>query len=371
MRKTIEFFGTKYQFESDMTAIEASIKQGLLGASLYKSEVIAQFEQRLGNYLERKYVVTTGSCSDALAFSLSALELEPGSEVLVPAFSFIASASCVLRAGLVPVFVDLDRTTMCMNLDAAEKQITPRTKALVFAHLFGAVQNHDEIAAFCERHGLYFIEDFAQAFAPNLPWKPKRSTVTCLSFNPTKVFGGIENGGAVVTDEPEIAEKVRQWTYHGRIGSEEPSEFAGHVSLLTSMNAHYLMWKLDRFEDVVAKRLEILCRYSEGLRGLSGVTLVCDEKVNLNGHKVSILTERRDELKKYLAEHGVATRVHYARPLPYEPLFKNFVRGSYPEAEWVSSHILSLPIHTGMTSEDVDYIVDLVSRFFECDGGKA
>jgi len=365
MRKTIEFFGTKYQFESEMAVIEASIKQGLLGASLYKSEVIAQFEQRLGSYLERKYVVTTGSCSDALAFSLSALELEPGSEVLVPAFSFIASASCVLRAGLVPVFVDIDRSTMCMNLEAAEKQLTARTKALVFAHLFGAVQNHDEIADFCERHGLYFIEDFAQAFAPNLPWKPKRSAITCLSFNPTKVFGGIENGGAVATDDAKIAEKVRRWTYHGRIGSEEPSEFAGQVSLLTSMNAYYLLGKLDRFQEIVAKRLKILRRYSKGLRDLPGVSLVCDEKVNRNGHKVSILIERRDELKKYLAERGVATRVHYPRPLPDEPLFKNFVRGSFPEAEWVSAHVLSLPIHEGMTLDDVDYVVEVVHSFVE------
>lgn len=363
MRKTIEFFGTKNQFETDIVAVEDSINQGLLGASLYKSEVITHFEQRLSSYLKRKFVVTTSSCSDALAFSLEALNLEPGSEVLVPSFSFIASASCVLRAGLVPVFVDIDRTTMCMSLEAAEKQITSKTKALVFAHLFGAIQNQNEIADFCERHKLYFVEDFAQAFAPNLPTTPVGSTVTCLSFNPTKVFGGIENGGAVVTDDPKIAERVRRWTYHGRIGSEEPSEFAGHVSLLTSMNAHYLLWKLDRLPEVVAKRLEIVRRYSEGLRELPGIKIACDEKVNLNGHKFAILTERRDQLKKYLAENGVATRVHYARPLPQEPLFKQFVRGNFPEAEWVSSQVLSLPIHTGMTLEDVDYVVDLVRSF--------
>jgi dTDP-4-amino-4,6-dideoxygalactose transaminase len=213
---------------------------------------IASFESLIAKRCNRRHAVAVGSCTDALFFALESVGVNPGDEVLVTGYSFIASVSCIIRAGAIPVFVDIDPDDFMMSIKNAESKITAKTKAMVAVHLFGQALSIDVWENFCNRHNLALIEDGAQSLGSSYKGIPvgKMGQASCISFDPTKVVGAFGNGGVLLTDDPVIAENVKKLHYHGK----DPSgDFAilGYNSRMGSLQAALLSRQLEWFDEWV------------------------------------------------------------------------------------------------------------------------
>jgi len=213
----IPFFGTTREFLAHRAPIMERIERSLETGRMLQGEAVPDLERRVATQVGRRYAVAVNSCTDGLFFALRASGLEPGDEVLVPNLSFVATASSVVRASAVPVFVDVD-DSYNLSLDAARERVTPRTRAIVFVHLYGQMGDARRIETFARDHGLILIEDAAQAFGASFAGRNAGSlgSASCLSFDPTKPISAVGSGGMVLTDDGEIAARVRRLRYHGR-----------------------------------------------------------------------------------------------------------------------------------------------------------
>lgn len=331
----------------------------LIGAALadgraLQAPAVAAFETALADACGREHAVAVGSGTDALALALLAAGVGPGAEVLVPAVSFVASASCVLRVGAVPVFVDVDGHGL-LDLDDAARALSPRTRALVAVDLYGQPVDGDAFEVFAAAHDLVLVEDVAQALGAHWRDRPAGSigAVACCSFDPTKNVSAPGSGGAALCDDPELAARLRRLRWHGRDADGLHAEL-GYNSQLSTACAVVLHDKLALTAGWTERRRAIAAAYDDALAETEARPLgVAPDRTHVF-HKYVLRSPDRDGLQARLDAAGIDTLVHYALPLTRQPLFAAGpgVRPC-PAAERLCSAALSLPIHAYLDDDEV------------------
>lgn len=359
----------------DMAAQHAEIKQELLGAI---SRVIDRGDFVLGQEAERfeaefaalisvRYAVAVHSGTDALILALRALGIGAGDEVITVPNSFIASTACISLVGARPVFVDVQSD---LNIDPTliEAALTPKTKAILPVHLTGRAADMDKILKIAARHGLYVIEDSAQAVLAE--YKGRRvgalGQIGCFSLHPLKTLNACGDGGVLTTNDPEIAERLRVLRNLGLKSRDECVVWSGH-SRLDTLQAAILLVKLKYLTGWTEKRRAHAKRYQQTLSRIKEVVLPSDSPDCKSVYHVFVIrAKRRDELKQHLSQEGIETAIHYPVPVHLSPAAKllGYRSGDFPAAEAQAKEILSLPVHQDLTSQDVDYVCQTIKAFY-------
>ena len=322
-------------------------------------------EEELAAQAGVRHGVGLGSGTDALRLALIAVGVEPGDEVVTPAFSFVASATTIVMAGATPVFVDIEPATYGLDPERLERALTARTRAIVVVHLYGHPARIDRIAEIARRHGVALIEDAAQAIGAAWDGRPIGSwgDAACLSFYPTKNLGACGDAGLLLTDRDDVAEHVRRLRHHGDRGRYDHVEL-GYCSRLDEVQAAMLRVKGRRLEAWTEARRHLAARYRAGLAGLPLGLPGEDPRGRHIYHQFVVRHPRRDALAKALADLGVGTMVHYPRAVPDQPLFGSAAATAdaspWPQAWRAASEVLSLPCYPEMTDAEIEGVVAAV-----------
>lgn len=325
-----------------------------------------QFEKSFAKFCGTDYCIGCGSGLDALILILKALGIGAGNEVIVPSNTYIATALAVTYAGAKPVFAEPNIRTYNIDPALIEEKITPKTKAVIPVHLYGQPCDMDMIMAIADRHGLYVIEDCAQAHGAL--YKGKRTgsfgAAAGFSFYPGKNLGALGDGGAVTTNDKRLAEKIKAL---GNYGSDYKYHniYKGQNSRLDEIQAAFLSAKLPHLDRMNAGRGRIAKRYSDEIKNPEIILPYVIPEAEPVWHIFSIRCERRDELEKYLNEKEISTNKHYPIPMHLQECYKdlNISRGELPLAEKISGTQLSLPMYYGMTDEQIKYVIDCINDF--------
>ncbi len=338
---------------------------------------VEAFERKLAAVCATPHAIALSSGTDALLVSLMACGFERGDEVIVPSFTFFATAGSVVRAGLTPVFVDIEPRSFNIDPEAVAAAVTDRTRAIIPVHLFGQAADMARINEIAAAHGLVVIEDAAQAIGAGYEGQPVGGLgrLGCLSFYPTKNLAGLGDGGAVVTCDDELAARVRCLRNHGQTGAYE-HQYVGGNFRLDAIQGAALGLKIDRLASYNERRGQLACYYFEKLAGLP---LALPEAEAGRLHVYNQFTVRvgedarpagaareRDALLNHLNEHGVAARVYYPRGLHEQPCFAGLGRrvGDLDRTERACGQVLSLPIFPEMTGPQQDEVVAQVRSYF-------
>lgn len=331
-----------------------------------QGEECKAFSEEFAEYCGTKYCIGCGNGLDSLYLILKALDIGDGDEVIIPSNTFIATALAVTYAGATPVFVEPDIMTYNLNSDKIEEKITARTKAIIAVHLYGRPADMDGIVAISQKYSLRLIEDCAQAHGAE--YKGKKvggfGDAAGYSFYPGKNLGALGDGGAVVTNNSELADKVRML---GNYGSDYKYHhiYQGTNSRLDELQAAMLRVKLKNLDRWNKSRREIAEYYISNIKN-PDITLpmyrCMGEQV---WHLFVIRYKKRDELEKYLNSNGVGTNKHYPIPIHNQKAYTslNIEKGSLPIAEEISNTVLSLPLYYGMSLAEADYVIDIINDY--------
>ncbi|MFQ5589934.1 MAG: DegT/DnrJ/EryC1/StrS family aminotransferase [Phycisphaerae bacterium] len=327
---------------------------------------VAELEGLLASRVGVANAVGVSSGTDALLCSLMGLGIGSGDEVIVPAFTFFATAGAVVRVGATPVFVDIDARTFNLDPACVEAAITKRTRAIIAVHLFGQCADMRAIQQIATKHSLAIVEDAAQALGAT--YQGRRigawGDVACLSFYPTKNLGGFGEGGMILLNDTDLADVLRRLRNHGE-STRYLHERVGGNFRLDTMKAAILIVKLKKLDEFTRRRRYNAARYDELLDSSSVAVPYVPDQHHPVYHQYSILCDRRDELKACLADHGVACSVYYPVPLHLQPCFSylGYARGSLPVSERTCKRILSLPCHPMLSDEDLEHVASCVNAF--------
>ncbi len=357
----------------DMDAQQASIKDELdkrladvlASGKFILGPEVKELEEKLAAYVGTKYCITCASGTDALQIALMALNIGAGDEVITTAFTYIATGEVIAQVGATPVFVDIDPVTYNIDPSKIEEAITDKTKAIIPVSLYGQCADFDEINAIAEKNNLAVIEDGAQSFGAT--YKGKRScnlsTIGCTSFFPTKPLGCYGDGGAIFTNDENLAKAMDQIHRHGQDRRYHHIRM-GLNSRLDTMQAAVLLAKMTKFDEESKRREEIGKRYTSLLKEVKGVKTPQIKDGNTCVYaQYTIVVENRDELQAKLKEKDIPTAVHYPIPLNKQPIFENMSHvGEIPNAEYVAEHVISLPMSAWLKDEDMDRIVAAIKE---------
>lgn len=335
---------------------------------------VQRFASHLSSCLDVPYVIPCGNGTDALQIALMALDLKPGDEVIVPAFTYVAAAEVVSLLGLIPVWVDVDEKTFNINPWMIESAISPKTRAIVVVHLFGQCCDMEKIRQIAEQNHLYVVEDNAQSlgaevlFSDGTRWKAGTiAHIGTTSFFPSKPLACYGDGGAVMTSDDRLAERIRMIANHGQL-QKYHHKIIGCNSRLDTLQAAVLDMKLPHLEEFTAARQQVAKRYDEAFDQDSRWQIPCKAPYSTHvyhQYTLQVADGKRDDLQQYLKEKGIPSMVYYPLPLHKQTAFYGFSRiGSVLSvSEKLVQSVLSLPIHTEMTDEEVDYIIETVRNY--------
>lgn len=353
-----QFFQYQQEYE------EAALRVLRSGWYVLGNEV-KQFEEEFAAFTGRKYCVGLNSGLDALIMSVRALGISQGDEVIVQANTYIATVLGITENGAIPVFVEPDE---CYNIDAdkIEVAITDKTKAIMVVHLYGQASNMGKIMGISKKYNLPVIEDCAQSHGACFDGKMTGSfgISGCFSFYPTKNLGSFGDAGAIVTDDKDFADKVRMMRNYGsRI--KYYNEIEGLNSRLDEMQAALLRVKLQHIKELNQERVVLAERYTKGITNEYIVKPEIRNGANSIFHQYVIRCKDRSNLQKYLEEQGIQTQIHYPVPPHLAECYERLghKRGDYPITEQYANEVLSLPIYTGMTWEEQDYVIEKLNTF--------
>lgn len=325
---------------------------------------LRQFEEEFASYCGVKYCVGTGNGLDALQLMLRAYGIGPGDEVIVPSNTFIATALAVSYTGAIPVFVEPKWTTLLINPDLIEQKITERTKAIIAVHLYGRLVDMVRIKEIAEKHHLLVFEDAAQAHGAERDGVKAGAfgDAAAFSFYPGKNLGAFGDAGAVVTNNKEIAEKVRALGNYGSYVKYK-HEFKGMNSRLDEIQAAVLSVKLAHLDEWTKERKSIARYYYNEINN-SKIELPVYVENNVY-HIFPVFTEIRGELQEYLIEKGIHTLIHYPTPMHLQGAYADmgYAEGDFPLAEKICARELSIPLYPGLSKEEAKYIVDALNSF--------
>ena len=365
--RNIQMVDLKTQYEHLKSDIDAGIREVIESTQFVKGPQVSRFQEHLAEYTGAKHVIAVGNGTDALQIALMALGLRPGDEVITPTFTFIATAEVVALLGLKPVVVDVDWGTMNMSVEAVHKAITPRTKAIVPVHLFGQCANMEPLLEIAREQGLYIVEDACQAIGARYTFSDgtvrqagTMGHIGCTSFFPSKNLGCYGDGGALFTNDDALAEKIAAIANHGCKVRYHHDE-VGVNSRLDSLQAAILDVKLRHLDEFTAARNRAAAYYDEVLG--SDPRWLIPERQAHSTHVFHQYTLRRtgidrDSVQQQLKEKGIPSMIYYPVPLHMQKAYRDarYKEGDFPVAEKLVRCVLSLPMHTELDNEQLEYI---------------
>jgi dTDP-4-amino-4,6-dideoxygalactose transaminase len=365
---TIPLVDLKAQYLSMKDEIDSAISRVINKTAFILGDEVKQFEDEFAKFSGAKCCVGVGSGTAALALALRALGIRPGDEVITTTLTFTATAESIYHVGATPRFVDVDAETFNIDPTKIEQSITPQTRAIMPVHLYGNPCDMDQIMHIARQHGLKVVEDAAQAHGASYKGKPVGviGDIGCFSFYPGKNLGAYGDAGAVVTDNVELAAKVRLLRDHGRTTKYEHIEI-GYGERIDALQAAILGAKLRHLRDWTEARRKWAGMYTECLKSLPVKHVKATEGAYAVYHIYGITVEDRDGLLDYLNDQGVKAGIHYPIPLHLQPCYGTlgYGAGSLPVSEWAARSEISLPMYPELGEGNVGVIVGAVARFFE------
>ncbi len=328
---------------------------------------LESFERNFARYCGVAFAVGVGSGTEALHLTLKALGIGEGDEVITVPNTFVATVEAILMCGARPVFVDVDERTYNMEVSQLKNVFTERTRAIIPVHLYGQSAEMDEIMNFARERGLKVIEDACQAHGAKYEGRRVGSfgDAGCFSFFPSKNLGAFGDGGMVVTDDRNLAERIKRLRHHGHVDKFTHLE-PGFCSRLHNLQAAVLNVKLKYLEGWNKERRHLASLYSRLLCNLPVKTPLIYQKAEHVFHLYVVRVRERENLKRFLNERGIQTGIHYPIPIHLQPAYRNlgYRKGSFPIAETLANQIISLPLFPGMREEEVETVVHAFKEFF-------
>ncbi len=361
------------QYQNIKPEVDQAISEILESAQFINGPAVKQFQSDLESYLNVKHVIPCANGTDALQIALMALDLKPGDEIITPSFTFIATTEVIALLGLKPVFVDVDKDTFCIDPDSIRNAITDKTKVIVPVHLYGQVANMKEIMSIADEHGLYVIEDNAQAIGSNYHMDKgdvKTGTIGhmgCTSFFPSKNLGCYGDGGAIFTNDDDLAGKMRMIVNHGQ-SKRYYHDLVGCNSRLDSIQAAVLSIKLRKLDEYIDARRKVADHYDRFFAKWDNIQTPHRDDVSKHVfHQYTLILDGidRDALNQFLADRDVPSMIYYPVPAHKQKMFESFGsdQTELPITDWLTERVLSLPIHTEMEPDQLDYICSSIEEF--------
>lgn len=372
----IQMVDLKGQYEKIKEEVNTGIQNCLDNTAFINGPAVKEFQQDFEKYLNVKHVIPCANGTDALQIAMMALDLKPGDEVICPAFTYVATAEVIGLLGLKPVMVDVCPETFNIDLENLENFVTPKTKAIVPVHLYGQSADMEKIMAFAAKHNLFVIEDNAQAIGSDYTFSDgsvkKTGTIGhigCTSFFPSKNLGCYGDGGAIMTNDDELALKIRMIANHGQ-EKKYHHKVLGCNSRLDTLQAEILKVKLKHLDEYSAARNKMAAHYDENLNAVEGLEIpkrAGNSTHVFHQYTLKVKDGKRDKLQKYLAEKEIPSMIYYPLPLYRQEAFQQYVAADFslPVTEQLCSEVISLPVHTEFNQEVQDYIVSEVKNFFK------
>lgn len=365
--KKIQMVDLQTQYQHIKAEIDKGIEEVIASAAFIKGPKVAAFQGHLEEYTCAKHVIAVGNGTDALQIALMALGLQPGDEVITPTFTFIATAEVVALLGLTPVVVDVEWDTMNMSVESIRKAITPKTKAVVPVHLFGQCADMEAIMEIAREHNLFVVEDACQAIGAKYTFRDGTTKqagtighIGCTSFFPSKNLGCYGDGGAIFTDDDELAEKMKAVANHGCFVRYH-HDFVGVNSRLDSIQAAVLDAKLPHLNAYIAARQRAAAYYDKAFANNAHILTPGHHKASTHvyhQYTLRLIDVDRDAVREELAARGIPAMIYYPIPLHLQKAYQDprYVPGDFPVAEKLAACVLSLPMHTELDDEQLEYI---------------
>ena len=363
------------QYNNIKEAIDTAILKAVHSGSFINGPEVKSFQNNLEKYLGIRKVIPCANGTDALQIAMMALDLKPGDEVIVPAFTYIATAEVIALLGLTPVWIDVDFTTFSIGSKAIEAAITPRSKAVIPVHLFGQCADMEAILKIAKQNNLFVIEDAAQAIGSEYTFSDGRISkagtmgdIGCTSFFPSKNLGCFGDGGAIYTDNELLAEKIRMIANHGQTIKYQ-HDLVGVNSRLDTIQAAVLDIKLKYLDQFGASRAVAASIYDKLLSNIKQIQIPVRHKNSthvFNQYTLIVTDGSRNELKSYLESLGIPSMIYYPIPMHRQKAYLNdqYTEGAFPISEKLAKSVLSLPIHTELDIATQEFICDAIIKFY-------
>lgn len=350
--------------------VDSAIQKVIDESAFVKGKIVKEFEQALSEYLGVEHVISCANGTDALQIAMMALGLKPGDEIIIPTFTYVATAEAIALLGLTPIMVDVDKDDFCLEVHQLESVLTANTKAIVPVHLYGQVANMDEVLAFAKKYNLHVIEDTAQALGAKYIMNDgtiKRAgcigDIGTTSFFPSKNLGCFGDGGALMTNDSELAIKIRMIANHGQKELYK-HEVVGINSRLDGIQAAILLEKLRELDSYELSRNYVASFYD---RNINNPLIIKPFRKNNSTHvfhqyTIKVKNGKRDDLRQYLLENEIPSMIYYPIPLNKQVAYKNET-SHFPNAENLVNQVLSLPIHTELSDFQLEKICSLINKY--------
>lgn len=374
MRK-IQMVDLNRQYEKIKPSIDEAIHAVIDSAQFIGGPQVQAFAKDLATFQGVGEVIPCANGTDALQIALMALGLKPGDEVITPSFTYIATTEVIALLGLTPVFVEVNPQTFCIDATAIEAAITPRTKAIVPVHLYGQAADMNAIMEIAAKHQLFVVEDNAQAIGADYHLADGRKVKTgsighigCTSFFPSKNLGCYGDGGALMTNDPALSERIKMIANHGQ-KQKYVHETVGCNSRLDTIQAAILLLKLRHLDSYIDARRTVAEAYDAAFASIPGVRIPFRSADSRHVfHQYTLILENADRaaFQAHLQEAGIPSMIYYPIPAHKQQMFAAFNLGnlSLPQTEWLCDRVISLPIHTEMDDEQLQHIISSVQHFF-------
>ncbi len=365
----VPFVDLKKQYDHLKTDIDQAIQQVIDESAFIKGKYVAEFEKAYAEKYGITYCLGCANGTDAIYIALKALAIGEGDEVITVANSWISTSETISQTGARPVFVDIEPDYYTIDPKKIEEKITEKTKAIMPVHLYGQPAEMDAISALCRKHGLFLIEDTAQAHFAEYRGQNVGTfgNVATFSFYPGKNLGAYGDAGAIITNDRDLAEKMRMFANHGAL-KKHCHQMEGINSRLDGLQAAILSTKLPHIQEWNMQRLENARYYKEILSDIDEITLpqVRDNSRHIF-HLFVIRTKQRDALQRYLNEGGIGTAIHYPTALPFLPAYRylKHTENDFPVAARYQHQILSLPMFPELTHHQMEYVAEHIKKFFK------
>jgi dTDP-4-amino-4,6-dideoxygalactose transaminase len=371
----IQMVDLKGQYEKIKPEVDNAIQEVIDKTAFINGPHVKNFTEDFAKYLSVDHVITCANGTDALQIALMALNLKPGDEVIVPCFTYVATAEVIALLRLKPVMVEVDHDTFNITAEIFEKAISSKTRAVVPVHLFGQCVGMEKLMNVANKHGIFVIEDTAQAIGADYTFSDgsvkKAGTIGhigCTSFFPSKNLGCYGDGGALYTNDPELGSTIKKIANHGQ-AKKYHHELVGVNSRLDTIQAAVLGIKLKHLDEYAEARQTVARAYDEGLGNISWLQIPVRQANSTHVfHQYTLKLDRtvdREKLRNYLDSMGIPSMVYYPVALHLQQAFRTeeFGEGDFPISEALCESVLSLPIHTEMSREQQDYIISAIKSF--------
>jgi UDP-2-acetamido-2-deoxy-ribo-hexuluronate aminotransferase len=371
--KEIQMVDVVSQYNRYSDTINKEILDVIQSGHYIRGEKVSNFEDLLADYLKVNHVVSCGNGTDALQIALMSLGLNRGDEVLVPTFTFVSTVEVVCLLGLVPVFLDVDENTFLLNSSLIESHLSSKTKAIIPVHLFGQCCDMNKIQSIATKYNLFVVEDAAQSIGAKYLNKSSGDKfsgtigdIGITSFYPSKNLGCFGDGGALFTNDVELADKIRVIANHGQ-RERYNYELIGVNSRLDAIQAVVLATKLKYLDTFNKSRISSASYYNENLCQINWLKLPVSSSFSTHVfHQYSILLGDdidRSNFKEYLSSHNIPTMIYYPKPLHKQLAYKLYARSECTVADRISKQIISLPMHSELTLDQIDFISRTIKNF--------